>query len=526
MIAQTEFLQERGCQGMRPKILPDTFYLPLQDGICIRNNRATLTLKGKTLYRWLEHLVPYFTGQYSLEEITGGLDDSRKSMVSELVETLFNHHFLADVSLDQPHSLSQDELSTYASEIAFIETFQPSAARRFEDFRHLRVLIIGSGMSNTTLIRACLHGGIKTLAVIQTTEEDGISLISDASRLFLPRDSSQYVQELEAPCWEDERAVAQIIEPFDAILHITDCPMLARVRLLNTLCLEQKKILLQSCFVDDRAWIGPLVKPESEGCWECAWRRLQSTLQNEPQLARYAMRNYRALPPSRWFASPAAALAANHLVFELFKLQTQAGPLETASTIVSVNLETLTSSTHAFTPHPHCQACQHPSAPGASAFLEQIESIQQLEPIDETVFSKQAVRCIDSRSGIITAIDEGNFEQFPLAVCKVQCSSPTPLKQLEVIAVGNNFHSARQRATRRACELYAANVVDPRRLVTAEKADAFPLVSVTSSLSSSELWCWTLDLVTRQCYLAPASLCFPSLRQDTLVERDSPGIGS
>src|ERR1700730_4327373 len=126
---------------MRPRFHTDAFYMPTADGVYLRSNRSHLTIKGKAIYPWLESLVPYFNGRYELEEITGDLDTDRKAMVTNLVETLLNNHFLSDASLDQPHTLSKEELDTYASEIAFIESFQASAAQRFETFRQMRVLV-------------------------------------------------------------------------------------------------------------------------------------------------------------------------------------------------------------------------------------------------------------------------------------------------------------------------------------------------------------------------------------------------
>lgn len=517
---------------MRPKLRIDTIYTPISNGVYLRNNGANLTLKGAAIYHWLEQLAPYLNGHYTLDDITRELDDGRRNMVADLVKTLFEHHFVTDASLDQPHHLSQAELTTYASEIAFIESFQPSAAQRFEVFRHTRVLVIGSGITYSALVRSCLQSGIKYLSVIRTVEEEpvhGIYSPVDDSHLFLPHDPSQQIQELSAPHWDDKEAIFNLLKPFDAILHISDHPMLARARLLNTLCVEQAKILLQACFVNDRVWIGPLVKPDAEGCWECAWRRLQATLQENEQLSSYAFHDQGTLMPGRWFAFPTAAMAANHLVFDLFKAITFSDSQKSTGTIVSIDLKTFTSRNHAFAPHPCCQACQHPSAPTEEAFSARLEQMQQRAPIDEATFSKQAARYFDARTGIFTSIDEGGFEQIPLAVCKATLSNPGGLESRTVIAVGRDFKIARQRATQRACELYASHTVDPRRLVREKPSAALPLeifMSTRPSISSIDAWTWALNLETRQCHPVPASLVFPSLSQPEPAETGEHGIGS
>src|SRR6185312_4704591 len=122
-------------QSMRPQWKTDTYYIPTPDGVYLRGNANRLILKGKSLYPLLERLVPHLNGSITLEEITGGLDADRKRMVTHLIEKLAAHHFLQDTSQDQPHTLLPAELETRAPDIAFIESFQSSAAYRFEGFR-------------------------------------------------------------------------------------------------------------------------------------------------------------------------------------------------------------------------------------------------------------------------------------------------------------------------------------------------------------------------------------------------------
>src|SRR5258708_29330163 len=149
-------------------------------------------------------------------------------------------------------------------------------------------------------------------------------------------------------------------------------PMLARARMLNQLCVANNKSLLQAVRVEDQAWIGPLVRSDANGCWECAWRRLQANLRtmqghNGCNLQRghgellplpmainrtraqltpeelhsfYAFQDQTTAPISRFVALPTATLVANQLAFEILKFVTEAGPLETAESLIEVDLET------------------------------------------------------------------------------------------------------------------------------------------------------------------------------------------
>ena len=431
-------------QNMRPKLNADTCYILVSDSIYLRSNNHGLILKGKSIYHLLEHLVPHLNGNATLEEITDGLDTDKKRMITNLLEKLLAHHFLKDASQDQFHTLRPAELETYSSDITFIESFRTSAAHQFEQFRNKQLLIIGSGLSFTSLVQASLQCGVRQINVIITPESEiSSSSYPDRLDLFPTSDAEQTVQSIDISHWDDETEVQNTIQVYDAILHISDRPMLARAQLLNRLCVELQKTFIQAIMVDDHAWIGPLVSPETKGCWECAWRRLQANLTHlSEQLSHYEFHDQPAASTSQFFAKPTATMAANRLIFELFQYFTQTSQ-ETAGKLIDIDLETFLSGSHAFLPHPHCLACQHPMIPTASQFLEQIQQLQHQGPIDPDTFFENIVRCVDQRLGLFTAIDDGKFVQAPLTVYKANISNIMLIKcqseTLNVVAASTDI---------------------------------------------------------------------------------------
>jgi putative thiazole-containing bacteriocin maturation protein len=509
-------------QNMQPKFNADTCYIPILDGVYLRGNSHGLILKGKSLYRLLEHLVPNLNGNSTLEELTDGLDPDRKKMIINLLEKLSAHHFLKDVSQDQLHTLRPVELATYSTNITFIESFRTSAAYQFECFRNKHFLIIGSGLSFTSLVQASLQCGVRQIDVIVTPESEiDSNAHTDLFDLFSTCDSEQTVHLVDVSHWDDEAKVLNIIQVYDAILHISDRPMLARAQLLNRLCIEQQKTFIQAVVVDDHAWIGPLVSPETGRCWECAWRRLQSNLPHLlEQLPHYEFHDQPTVPLSRFVALPTATIAANRLTFELFKHFTQTGSTEIAGKLIDIDLATLLSESHPFLPHPHCRACQYPLTPTASQFLEQIQQLQHQRPINLNIFFENMSRCIDEKLGLFTAVDNDKFAQAPLAVYKINLSNIMLTKRqseiLHVIATSTDTTDARLRASQRACERYAVNLVDRRRLLSHETIQQYSLPAISPNqllgikrpLTESETWIWGLDLHTQQAYLAPATQVF------------------
>ena len=521
-------------QSTRPKCKADTYYLPMPDGVYLRGNNSRLVLKGKSLYPLLEHLIPNLNGTVTLEELTGDLDVERKRMITHLIEKLFAHQFLKDASLDQLHTLHPSELETYAPDITFIESFQTSAAYRFECFRNKRLLIIGTGSGLTSLAQASLQCGLRKInALIAPEEENAVDLTQNMLALF-SHDASELIARLvDAPAWDNEAEVRKAIQDYDAVLSIAEEPMLARAQLLNRLCIEQQKTYIQAIVVDDCAWIGPLVTPENGSCWECAWRRLQANLANVPgQLSHYEFRDQLPAANGRSLAAAGASVIANRLLFELFQYFTQTNATEAAGKLSVLDLATHLSESHTFLPHPQCMAHQHAIAPDASQFLAHIQELQQRHPGDPDGLLEKIAPCIDEKLGLFTALDTSNFVQIPLAVYRAQLSNPM-LETLtngpcSVFAVGTDTNNTLTRAAQKACEHYAANLLDQRRLLSAETVQQSSLAVIspaqlvgTQPFAAAEgLWTWALDLHTQQTSLVPAAHVFASLGEQTR------GIGS
>jgi len=545
--------------------------MPVADGVLFRNNQRSFRVKGKVVYSWMEYLAPYLDGRHTLQEIVEGLGPEKQAIVMNLVDSLATNHFLKDSSYDLAHTLSPTELETYASEIAFIDSFCDSAAYRFERFREQQVLVIGSGLTLTGLVHACLKCGVRQLAVLTTQEcETNTRRHRDYLDLFHQGDPRQMLREIETPDWENEAEVLTALHSFDMIVHVSDRPMLARARMLNQLCVTHNKNLLQALLVEDQAWIGPLVRSDANGCWECAWRRLQanlSTMQGHNGLnpqrghsvpplsmvikstraqlveelhSSYAFQDQTTAPISRFIALPTAALVANQLAFEILKYVAEAGPLETAESLIEADLETGCSQKHLFLPHPLCSACHHPAPPTAELFLDSIHQLEQAEPLAPDQFSERVAPCFEERLGLFRSLDGEDFNQLPLSVCKAVVSNPLSQETLdnppEVIGVGMGFSAARRRATDRACEIYAASLVDRRLLLPlpaptdaipkGHTVNRVPAFSPDKSDVISEEWTWAYDLQTRQACLVPASLVYPVLRGLSPLSEAGLGISS
>ncbi len=64
------------------------------------------------------------------------------------------------------------------------------------------------------------------------------------------------------------------MKPFDAILYVSEEGELEELKSLHTVCRETGKMFLPAICMQQVGLAGPLVHPDSEVCWESAWRRL------------------------------------------------------------------------------------------------------------------------------------------------------------------------------------------------------------------------------------------------------------
>ncbi|HKR50627.1 MAG TPA: TOMM precursor leader peptide-binding protein [Pseudonocardiaceae bacterium] len=491
---------------MRPKLRGDTKYVPTSDGIYLQNNRRVLRIPGKQVYQWIDRLAPYLDGDHSLAELTEGLSSDRAEMVDQLVEMLAGAGFVKDIEADDSHTLSPAETDAYAPEIAFIDYFCDSAAARFEAFRRTRVVAVGSGQTLTALVAANLAVGLRTVDVLVTgeclTDLDRCRRHLETAR---QRDPDQTLTVQTVTGWGgDEGAVRAALEPFDAVVHVSDRPMLGRATMVDRICRAEGKVLVQAVVEGDLAWIGPLISPDDEQGmgWESAWRRLQATRTGSTAgHRRFAFNDDLTAPVSEYLTSPTAALVANQASFEVFKHLAGVPVPEPRGQLLRVDLETLRTTAHWFRPHPTCLPVAQVTPSSSEALAETVDRLARSEPVDEHVFSRQVRECFDRELGLFTFIDEGEFQQLPLNVCLVTLSNPALLSEPDepaaTVGVGTDMGMARRRAAQRACELYAASVVDERRLVQA---------------NGQGVRVWGYDLVEQRPRMVAAASVFPTLR--------------
>ncbi|MED4779580.1 putative thiazole-containing bacteriocin maturation protein [Brevibacillus choshinensis] len=432
--------------SMRLKVKRDTFFLPDPEGsVYFRNNVGSFHMEGSMIDQWVEQLLPMFNGEHTLEELTDGLPDEYRDQVFDIAQSLFQNGFVQDVSQDRPHHLPEKVLDQYGPQIEFLSNLADSGAYRFMGYRQSKVVAVGSGPFFVSLVASLLDSGLpKFHMLITDAAPTNRQRIEELAAYARKMDPEVAIEELAIP-QKNASFWREAVQPFDAILYVSQTGDIEELRLLQTICKEENKLFLPAVMLEQVGLAGPLVDPSSEGCWESAWRRIHQT----------ALGKERQVQP---FSATAAAMLANVIVFEWFKAVTAVTESELRNQVFLLNGETLEGSWHSFTPHPSV------TGQTQGKWIEDFE--QQL---DLTATKQEASGLISyfstltsATTGIFHRWDEEDLIQLPLAQCLIQVPDPLsegPAKLLpEMVCSGLTHEEARKEAGLAGIESYVARM--------------------------------------------------------------------
>lgn len=432
----------------RLKVKRDTFYLPdPQGGVYFRNNSSSFQMQGSTIYQWIEKLIPLFNGEHSLEELTKGLTSPYRKRVFEIGETLCKNGFVRDVSLDRPHQLNSTILEKYASQIEFIESFADSSAYRFQEYRQAKVLAIGSGPFLVSLVSALIESGLPKFHFMITDSVPTNRLRINELVHFAKKDDSEVeVEEVPLEKGAERSFCEEAMQSYDWLLYVSQDGNIRELKCLNMICKEQRKAFLPAIYLDQVGLAGPLSYPESEACWESAWRRIhQTSLQFDRQ--------------QQSFSSTAGSILANVTVFEFFKKVTGVAGLNQSNQIYKLDLETLEGDWISFIPHPMNKSVSPRLVEDLDIKIKQ-ESSEKTTP---SILLEYFSQLTSEEIGIFHTWEERNLKQLPLSQCYVQAVNPVsegPADLLpEIICSGFTHEEAKKDAGLTGIEMYVSQMI-------------------------------------------------------------------
>ncbi|MGM0834561.1 MAG: putative thiazole-containing bacteriocin maturation protein [Bacillota bacterium] len=434
--------------SMRLKVKRDTFILPDSNrGVYFRNNVSSFHMKGSTIEQWINKLIPMFNGEYTLGNLTNGLPIPHRDRVYEISEVLYKNGFVRDVSQDRPHDLTDQVIKKYASQIEFLENFGDSGAYRFQTYRQAKVLAIGSGTFFVSLVSSLIESGLPKFHVLITDSVPTNRLRLEELVVHARKTNPEIAIEEFILKKEGESSWRELVQSFDSILYVSQVGDVEELRALHKICREEKKLLLPAIFLNQVGLAGPLVHPDSEGCWESAFRSIhQSVFCNDEQL--------------HCFTSTAGAMLANIIVFELFKNVTRVTESDQKNQFFLLDLDTLEGNWHSFMPHPLVTGCAKVQWV-QDIDLKLKQSFSKGEPSRLLLYFSQLT---SAESGVFHILEEEDLKQLPLAQCRVQVVDPLsegPAELLPSIVCTELTHvNARKEAGLSGIEAYVSRLAD------------------------------------------------------------------
>ncbi|MFJ2769930.1 hypothetical protein [Streptomyces sp. NPDC087300] len=432
--------------AMCPRMRAGVFFTPTPegDGVLLTNGSDVVTFQGASTYTWLEKLSPHLNGGHSVGDLTSGLPAPKRQMVERLVGALHEAGLVRDVGADEPHTLSEEAVSAYASQIAFVEAFRTSPGRRFQRYRESGIRVVGAGAVFTGLVEAVLLSGAARVTALPTTADAGDRARLDALAATAgDRDSGQSlaVEPFAGPGGFDTAAAVRAAEGADVLLAATDHADPALFAALDAACAAAGTMLITATVIGDEAWIGPVRAPDSapgSARWGSLWRRVGA-----------------GDATGRFLTGPVPGIIANHLAFRAFEYVTgvadDAEDTSASARVVHLDLETLQTRTHTLSPHP-AEAASGAVVP--TPFAD--------EAVDAAELAERVVAVTDTRLGVLAPVTEEHLDQFPLRVVRLAVDDPgRPGGPFDVWGAGTDFDAARDAALRHGLAAYAARASAP-----------------------------------------------------------------
>ncbi len=419
---------------MQPKLRDYVFYAPTNDGVLFRSLEGETILRGSDMYRWVERLIPYLNGTYTLEMICKGLDGQRQAVVRSLIQKLVEVGLVRDVEQDNVTSFSNQEVRCYASSLAYLEQYHTTPWQAFTRLRQAAVFAAGEGSAYLAAIQALLEMGIARLYTWTASEHTAQRLQKITTR-FLTQEALREWRMLDA------------LEPSSIPASST-----VSFYLCESYCDWQAQQFLERCqraqipfltggIIENQLFIGPLVKPGQIGCTRCALVRLDRGQDREENSFGPAI-----------FPGPAHTSALGYvLAYWLFCHITELPPPDKGQGLLRMDLDTFTTQSHPLLPWPSC-----PCSLKREASSE--ESGQQTKTHEQsrTRFTEKVQRVVDEYSGILSRVTEGTFDQMP--ICQVRATvrglAGTNLSEIDLVIPARTAELAHYFARRASLAVY------------------------------------------------------------------------
>ncbi|BEL06121.1 hypothetical protein Q0Z83_043120 [Actinoplanes sichuanensis] len=381
-------------------IKADAFYVRHDDGVWLRNNRGSFTIRGESAYPLVAALFSRLDGRRSVEQICADLPAPARRSVSGLLGTLHRNGFVKQLH-HPPEQVPDWMRERYATHLAFLDHHGDRPVHRFQTVRSAPVVCAGQGTALRAAVGALAEFGFAAVTVVAAA--------ADAAAVApITGDGWQVVT---APDWTAVADLPHWRTAAYVLLAVDDADPARLAGLQVRMHTEGRSVaVLGRC----GARVVALPGGTLQRCWECAWRRLT------PPVTGDAGDLPTALVP--------ATIAALHLVQRAFAAL--AGiTLADAETVASVEPLAPVVRVHTVHPHPWCRhhpERRPPDAPDDEPVRPDLpfaEDDPALVAVSDRIVAATG-EWTDRIAGPLLSVGEQEVDQLPLAGSCCRTSDP------------------------------------------------------------------------------------------------------
>ncbi|MEU6714634.1 hypothetical protein ABZ897_24460 [Nonomuraea sp. NPDC046802] len=388
------------------KITADAFYVRTEDGVWLRNNSGSFSVRGQGSYELVHTLFTALEDGHDAEEILQPLPDGAKRAVSQLIDKLQAGAFIRKVEHPQ-EEVPEWMAERYRQHLAYLDHHADRPVARFLRARSTSVACVGEGAALRAVVGALSEFGFADVLVAGAAAD-----LAELSGLMEAGWRTLALQEagLNAAVRHPEVArAAQVLLAVDRddVAEVADA---------------QESLTAGGQSVGVLGRCGEFVVSVSDWCWECVSGCFSAPVTGQPT----------GLAPA---AAP-ATIAALHLVQNAFA---RAAEVELAGgdTVTSVEPLAPVVRSHARRRHPGCRRHEF----GAPREVGDLESLggelvrpdvptshdpEDLVAINDRIVTATA-SWVDRVTGPFLTLGEEEERQLPLAAstCRVSDGSVT-----------------------------------------------------------------------------------------------------
>jgi hypothetical protein len=327
------------------RVRADAFYVATEEGVWLRNNTGSFSIKGKSSYQLVKSLFAHLDGTKTVEEICAGLSAAQQEAVTRLVQTLEQRGFIK--AWKQPTVAVPDWAEQlFGNHLAYIEYLADEPFERFMQFRGKRLLCIGQGSMLRCLVVALLEHGAGQIEVWSLEPEPAAAgALADLRRAAVARDPALHLQIRTGSARAiDAPAVTATGRPFDCVLFASDRDDAPAIREQCGKALGAGIDFAAVSAVGHLLVASPLVTSDAGFCWECMYRAIVPTDEGAGA----------GVVADVLAAAPAPASMAAHQEAHTLFCHYAGLPHREDATCTTIDSSTLSTRIHRISRHPAC----------------------------------------------------------------------------------------------------------------------------------------------------------------------------